>query len=73
MMKQLDCLGEFCPVPTLKTLEQVARLDSGEELSILVDHSCALDNIREALRNQIRRFEVTEVANGIWEIRIIKR
>ncbi len=72
-MKQLDCMGEFCPVPTLKTLERVARLDSGETLSVLVDHSCALENIREALRNQVQRFEVTEVANGIWEIQITKR
>lgn len=71
-MKKLDCMGDFCPIPTLKTITQIRLLEEGEILQIMVDHSCAVENIKAAVQNQVRRLEVQEVDNGIWRITIEK-
>lgn len=72
-MKKLDCLGEICPVPSLKAVEQLSRLQPGETASIIVDHSCAVANIREAVNKLVTDFKVEEIANGIWEITLTRR
>lgn len=72
-MKKLDCLGDICPVPSLKTVAQLSRLQPGETIKIVVDHSCAVTNIREAVANQATDFTVEEVANGIWEITLTRK
>ncbi|WP_165907960.1 sulfurtransferase TusA family protein [Hydrogenispora ethanolica] len=71
-MKKLDCMGDFCPIPTLKTIDQIQRLNPGEMLEILVDHSCAVENIKAAAHKLVHQFRVEEVANGIWRITIEK-
>jgi tRNA 2-thiouridine synthesizing protein A len=73
LMKKLDCMGDFCPIPTLKTTNEVQKLKPGETLQIMVDHSCAVANIKEAIKDHICDYQVNEVANGIWEISIKKR
>lgn len=72
-MQKLNCLGEICPVPSLKAIEQLTRLQSGESATIIVDHSCAVANIREAVKKLVSDFVVEEVANGIWEITLTRR
>jgi tRNA 2-thiouridine synthesizing protein A len=72
-MEKLDCMGDFCPIPTLKTTTKLQKLKPGETLQIMVDHSCAVDNIKEAIKNHVCDFRVNEVANGIWEIYLKKR
>lgn len=72
-MKKLDCLGDICPVPSLKALEQLQRLQPGETVKIVVDHSCAVTNIREAVTKLAAGFTVEEVANGIWEITLSRK
>ena len=71
-MKKLDCMGDFCPIPALKTLKEIQKLKPGEALQIMVDHSCAVDNIREAMQGQVGDIQVNEVANGIWVISLKK-
>lgn len=71
-MKKLDCLGDICPVPSLKAVEQLSRLQSGETVKIIVDHSCAVTNIRETVTKLAANFAVEEVANGIWEVTITR-
>ncbi len=72
-MDKLNCLGDICPVPSLKAIEQFSRLQPGETAKIIVDHSCAVANIKEATKNLVASIEVEEVANGIWEIKLTKR
>lgn len=69
---KMDCLGEFCPIPTLKARRRLAEMKPGEILEILVDHSCAVQNIQETLGEKNFSFEVKEVTNGIWEIKVKK-
>ena len=72
-MKKLDCLGDICPVPSLKAVEQLSRLQPGETIKIVVDHNCAVTNIREAVAKLATDFIVEEVANGIWEITLTRK
>lgn len=66
-MDRLDCMGDFCPVPSLKVSAKLGQLKPGESLTVLVDHSCAVQNIKELIKNKEFKIEINEVANGIWE------
>ena len=41
----LDCLGEACPVPLIKTEKALEELESGDVLIVQIDHSCAMKNV----------------------------
>lgn len=70
---EINCMGEICPVPSIKVRSLIKNLKAGEELKVLVDHSCAVGNILEHLPEACYQHVVNEVANGIWEVRIRKR
>ena len=38
----LDCLGEACPVPLMKTEKELEKLNVGDLLIVSIDHSCAI-------------------------------
>ena len=65
---ELDCMGEACPVPLMKTEKKMAELSSGDTLIIHIDHSCALKNLPEWARNHGHNVEVEEVDEGEWDI-----
>lgn len=69
-MKTIDCLGDMCPVPVIKTQKALKTLKKGETLKIITDHSCVL----ESLSSKFKKHPITseEVINGVWEILITK-
>ncbi|MBU5591187.1 sulfurtransferase TusA family protein [Clostridium sp. MSJ-4] len=70
--KRLDCLGEACPVPLIKTQKQMGTMSVGDLLVIDIDHSCAMKNIPEWARKEGHNVEIEEVDDGQWEIFIEK-
>jgi TusA-related sulfurtransferase len=70
--KTLDCLGEACPVPLIRTQRALAGLAAGDVLVVQIDHSCAMKNIPEWAQKSGHRFEIDEVDAGQWEIAIEK-
>ena len=68
----LDCLGEACPVPLMKTQKEIEKLGVGDVLIVNIDHSCAMKNIPEWARNQGYNVEGEEVDDGEWEVVIEK-
>lgn len=68
----VDCLGDFCPIPALKTKTAIGGLAPGETARVLVDHSCAVRNIQEIVPHDGFALSWQEVANGIWEITITR-
>ena len=68
----LDCLGEACPVPLMKTAKKMADLKSGDVLVVSIDHSCAMKNIPDWARKMGYNVEVEEVDDGEWEVVIEK-
>ena len=70
--RTLDCLGEACPVPLIRTQNALAEMASGDVLIVEIDHSCAMKNIPEWADKAGHNFEIEEVEAGRWEIVIEK-
>jgi TusA-related sulfurtransferase len=69
---RLDCLGEACPVPLLKTQKKMVELKVGDILVVEIDHSCAMKNVPEWARKEGHNVEIEEVGDGEWEVYIEK-
>ncbi len=68
----LDCLGEACPVPLMKTEKKLNEIAVGDILLVAIDHSCAMKNVPEWARKQGHNVEIEEVDDGEWEVVIEK-
>ncbi|MBB6216000.1 TusA-related sulfurtransferase [Anaerosolibacter carboniphilus] len=69
---RLDCLGETCPVPLVKTQKKMGTMKVGEVLIVEIDHSCAMKNVPEWAKKEGHHVEIEEVDDGQWEIFIEK-
>lgn len=70
---RLDCLGEACPEPLVRTEEALAALAPGDTLVVETDHSCTSRLLKELLRRLPCRFRVVEVEPGVWQFTIERR
>ncbi len=71
MNKQVDCVGDMCPVPLIKAQIQYKKIKPGDSITVVTDHSCTSQNLKEAFKKFACEIEVEE-ENGIWEITIKK-
>jgi len=71
-MKKIDCLGDICPVPIIKTKKELQNIKSGESIMVVTDHSCSLENLIELLKKYNVTYYYEEVINGVWEIIVTK-
>jgi TusA-related sulfurtransferase len=69
---ELDCMGEACPIPLIKTEKALESMEVGDTLIVLIDHSCAMKNVPEWARKQGHEVELEEVDDGEWECYIEK-
>lgn len=70
--KLVDCVGEICPVPLIKAQIQYKKINAGDSITIITDHSCTSQALKEAFKKYACDIEVEE-EDGIWEIKIIKK
>lgn len=71
-MKKIDCCGDFCPIPIIKTKKALETLAINDCLMIVTDHSCVVESINEFSKQHTCKYEEEEVINGVWEITITK-
>jgi TusA-related sulfurtransferase len=71
--KTLDCLGEACPVPLIKTQKAMESMAINDVLIVNIDHSCAMKNVPDWARSAGHAVEIEEVAEGEWNIIIEKQ
>lgn len=71
-MKKVDCLGDICPLPVIKTKKELQSMKSGESIMVVTDHSCSLENLIELIKNCNVKYNYEEVINGVWEITVTK-
>ena len=45
----LDCLGDVCPYPDVKTKRKIKKMKSGEVLKVLVDYPLSAERIPETM------------------------
>lgn len=68
----LDCLGEACPVPLIKTQKAMEKMAVGDILIVDIDHSCAMKNVPDWARSVGHNVEIEEVGEGEWNVIIEK-
>ena len=70
--RYLDCLGEACPVPLMKTQKELESMQKGDILVVGIDHPCAMKNVPDWARSQGYNVDIEEVGEGEWEVTIEK-
>ena len=45
MMKQVNAMGDACPLPVVKTKKAIAELNGGGTVEVLVDNEIAVQNL----------------------------
>ncbi|KPU27023.1 response regulator SirA [Caloranaerobacter sp. TR13] len=70
---KLDCMYEACPIPLLKAMKRLAKMDIGDVLILETDHSCSIKNVVEWAKKQGHNVDYMEIGEGEWEIYIEKR
>jgi tRNA 2-thiouridine synthesizing protein A len=64
--RTLDCIGLYCPMPVLKTRQEIDKLALGEILEVLADDPAAEEDIKAwAKRAGQRIIEVGETQEGM--------
>lgn len=72
MIKKINCLGDFCPIPAIKAKMEYKNMDIGDKIMVISDHSCAPTNIADLMAEYDCTVDITEAMPGIYEI-IIER
>lgn len=62
----LDCIGLYCPMPVIRTKEEMDKLAVGETLEVLADDSAAEEDLKAwAKRTGQKILEVRETNEGL--------
>ena len=71
-MKEINCIGDFCPIPILKIKKALETCQIGDTLSVIADHDCVLESIEEYLDRNHFGFRLEPQEDGIFIITITK-
>ena len=69
---KLDCLYEACPIPLIKAAKVLGKMEKGEVLTLITDHSCSIVNVVDWAKKNNYPIDYIEVGEGEWEIYIEK-
>jgi tRNA 2-thiouridine synthesizing protein A len=73
MTEVLDLRGEVCPYTFVKTKLILEELDSGQDLTILLDDSAATANVSKSLRNEGHEIlGLKAISREVWQIVVRK-
>ena len=68
----LDCIGLYCPMPVLKTRQEIDKLATGEILEVLADDSAAEPDLKAwAKRAGHKILKIDKTSEG-WRFLIQK-
>jgi tRNA 2-thiouridine synthesizing protein A len=62
----LDCIGLYCPMPVIRTNEEIDKLAVGETMEVLADDSAAEEDLKAwAKRTGQKILEIGKTNEGI--------
>ena len=62
----LDCIGLYCPMPVIRTKEEMDKLAIGETLEVLADDSAAEEDLKAwAKRTGQKILEIEKTNEGM--------
>ena len=59
----LDCIGLYCPMPVIRTNEEIGKLAVGETLEVLADDSAAEEDLKAWAKRTGQKVLETEKTN----------
>lgn len=71
-MKELDCFGDMCPLPLMRIMQELKKMNAGESVMAVTDHSCVQESVINHFKDRGEKVLVDEVMNGVWEITVTK-
>ncbi len=70
----LDCRGEVCPYPDVKSKRKVKKLKEGEVLEILIDYPLSAERIPETVKGMGSEvISVEKLGDSEWKILVRKK
>ena len=67
----LDCTGDVCPYPDVKSKRKVKKMKSGEVLEVLVDYPLSAERIPETMQSLGHEvLSVDKTGDSSWKILI---
>ena len=73
MEGKIDCFGDICPVPLIKLERALKTIGPSGSVTLVTDHSCVPESIRDRFASPGLCIDSDEVMNGVWEITVTKR
>jgi TusA-related sulfurtransferase len=65
----LDCSGDVCPYPDVKSKRKVKKMNSGDVLEILVDYPLSAERIPETMESLGHKvLSVEKPGDSSWKI-----
>lgn len=62
----LDCIGLYCPMPVIRTKEEIDKLAVGETLEVLADDSAAEEDLKAwAKRTGQKILKIDKTSEGL--------
>ena len=62
----LDCIGLYCPIPVIRTKQEMDKLAVGETLEVLADDSAAEEDLKAwARRTGQKILEIEKTNEGL--------
>ena len=68
----LDMLGEICPHPLYGAQDKLEKMKEGDVLIIETDFSRSVRSLLAWADKEGFTFDVEEVENGVWQVKITK-
>ena len=59
-MTIINCVGDICPVPVIKTKKAIAEIDISQGLEVVVDNEIAVQNISKFLNSMGCKYSTSE-------------
>ncbi len=67
----LDCMGEKCPYPDVKSKKRAKKMKSGEILKVLTDYPLSVERIPETMESLGHEvMSVEKIGKSEWQILI---
>ena len=72
IQQTLDCIGLYCPIPILKTRQEMDKLDIGDILEVLADDAAAEDDLKAWAKRTGQKILKIEKIDDNWRFLILK-
>jgi len=69
----LDCIGLYCPMPVLKTRQEMDKLAIGETLEVLADDPAAEEDLKAWAKRTGQKILAINKADGGMRFLILKQ